>query len=125
MLLTKEKLLRVSDNLGRLQLYSDEFAKVRYSVYFVNPLIGDNTAMKFADELQSLWPSDSCDGAKAKDKPRQMSYSKAKNYPAWHYNGNWGYPTAQAIAEDVADWLGVSRDTVRCEVLRGWRPSSH
>lgn len=128
---TKRRLLDIIETRGKLHLYCVEFARNRYSVYYVEParvvtLPTGETELVESGEISVLWPSDSHEGKKAKDIPPGLRYSGVEKYPAWHFHmPGYGFSRTNEIHQSVACWLGVEPyGVVYVETLRGASPSS-
>jgi len=79
----------------------------RFAVYWHNPETG---------ELDNIWPADSHEERKAKDRPSAMRYSTRSCYPAYHF----AYDEPYNLQRDLRLWLGRE---VKLFILRGHAPS--
>lgn len=88
----------------------DGMGKLRYAIYVSGP-----------DGLSVLWPSDSENGAKFKDRLPYQCYTSKRQYPAFHFAlGGCGYSKSHALATEV---LREINPDIIVETLQGWSPS--
>lgn len=85
----------------------------RFAAYYIDPE---------GDGLAVIWPTDSHEGKRAKDRSSAMTYTTRRTLPAYHFGhyGGGGYSRTYELQTDLGQWLGRK---VRVEMLRGYSPS--